>query len=122
MLRLDGYINFVAASMARSRRAFKSETQHFIGCGHLGQVMNIATIIGLFAALCTTVAYIPQLRKCWETRSAGDLSLRTFSILTLGIALWVIYGFLRSDIVIILANAISFLLLVAILYFRITEK
>jgi MtN3 and saliva related transmembrane protein len=83
--------------------------------------MNATTLIGLMAAFCTTASYIPQLKKCWETRSAGDLSLKMFSILAAGIALWVVYGVLQGDAVIILANSVSLVLLAGILYFRLRE-
>jgi MtN3 and saliva related transmembrane protein len=83
--------------------------------------MNFTTVVGLIAAFCTTVSYFPQLKKCWDTGSAGDLSFKMFSILATGIALWVIYGFLQADIVIIAANAISFVLLIGILYFKLRE-
>jgi MtN3 and saliva related transmembrane protein len=83
--------------------------------------MNVTNGIGLFAAFCTTVSYFPQLKKCWETKSAGDLSLKTFSVLALGIALWVVYGFLQSDWVIVLANSVSFCCLMGILYFKLRE-
>ena len=83
--------------------------------------MTINTVIGLFAAICTTISYFPQLKKCWDTGSAGDLSLKMFSILAAGIALWVVYGILQGDVVIILANSVSFMLLMGILYFRLRE-
>jgi MtN3 and saliva related transmembrane protein len=76
------------------------------------------TSIGLFAAFCTTVSYVPQLKKCWETGSAGDLSLKTFLVLSIGIAAWVVYGILQKDIVITIANSVSLCLLLAILYFK----
>ena len=84
--------------------------------------MDTVTIIGLIAAFCTTFSYFPQLKKRWQTGSAGDLSLKTFATLAIGIALWVLYGFLKSDIVIILANVISFCLLIGILYFKLRER
>jgi MtN3 and saliva related transmembrane protein len=83
--------------------------------------MNATTAIGLMAALCTTASYVPQLKKCWETGSDGDLSLKMFSILAAGIGLWVVYGVLQGDIVIILANSVSLVLLAGILYFRLRE-
>jgi MtN3 and saliva related transmembrane protein len=83
--------------------------------------MDMTSLIGGLAAFCTTASYFPQLKKCWETRSAGDLSLRMFSILTLGIALWVIYGLMRRDVIIIAANAISLCCLFGILYFKLRE-
>jgi MtN3 and saliva related transmembrane protein len=83
--------------------------------------MDIATLTGLVAAFCTTVSYYPQLKKCWDTGSAGDLSLRMFLTLAAGISLWVVYGFLKSDIVIVIANAVSLALLMGILYFKLRE-
>jgi MtN3 and saliva related transmembrane protein len=83
--------------------------------------MNLTTMIGLAAALCTTVSYVPQLKKCWETGSADDLSLRMFLILASGITLWVVYGVLQGDAVIILANSMSLVFLAGILYFKLRE-
>jgi MtN3 and saliva related transmembrane protein len=84
--------------------------------------MNFTTVIGLLAAFCTTVSYVPQLKKCWDTGSAGDLSFKMFSTLAVGIALWIVYGVMRSDMVIILANSVSLLLLLGILAFKVREK
>ena len=84
--------------------------------------MNLTTFIGLLAALCTTVSYIPQLKKCRDTGSADDLSLKMFSILAAGIALWIVYGVLQGDVVIILANSVSILFLMGILYFKLREN
>jgi MtN3 and saliva related transmembrane protein len=84
--------------------------------------MDLATLIGLIAAFCTTVSYYPQLKKCWETGSAGDLSLKMFLTLASGVALWAVYGFLKSDPVIILANVIGLALLGGILYFKLRER
>ena len=65
----------------------------------------LETLIGAAAAFCTTVSYIPQLRKCWETGETGDLSLKMLLLLASGLGLWLVYGFLRADAVIIIANA-----------------
>jgi MtN3 and saliva related transmembrane protein len=78
--------------------------------------MHFPTLIGLAAAFSTTISYFPQLKKCWDTGSAGDLSLKMFLILAIGIALWVVYGWLQADLVIILANSVSFVLLIGILW------
>jgi len=86
------------------------------------RVMDFTTIVGLVAAFCTTVSYYPQLKKCWQTGSAGDLSLKMFLTLGAGVALWVVYGVLKSDMVIILANVVSLALLLGILYFKIRER
>jgi MtN3 and saliva related transmembrane protein len=80
---------------------------------------HIGTAVGLAAALCTTASYFPQLKKCWQTGSAGDLSLVMFSVLAVGIALWVVYGILQSDLVITLSNGVSLVMLGGILYCKI---
>ena len=50
--------------------------------------MDLVTAVGGVAAVCTTVSYFPQLKKCWQTGHTGDLSLRMLSILAAGIAMW----------------------------------
>ena len=80
--------------------------------------MSLVTLVGLVAAFCTTVSYVPQIRKIWATGETEDISLKMFLILAAGIALWVVYGVLQRDIVIILANSVSLAFLAAILFFK----
>jgi len=84
--------------------------------------MDLTTVIGFAAACGTTASYFPQLYKCWTTGKAGDLSFRMFLILAGGIALWVVYGVLKSDVIIILANSVSLCCLAGILFFKIKES
>ena len=84
-------------------------------------MISFTTLIGLAAAFCTTVSYIPQLKKVWQTGQTEDISLKMFLILGMGIALWVIYGAMQGDAVIILANSVSLLLLSGILFFKLRE-
>jgi MtN3 and saliva related transmembrane protein len=81
-----------------------------------------STGIGLLAAFCTTVSYVPQLMKCWKTGKTDDLSLKTFLILAFGIFLWVIYGILQGDVVIIFANGTSRCFLAVILFFKLRRS
>jgi MtN3 and saliva related transmembrane protein len=83
---------------------------------------NIATAIGLAAAVCTTAANLPQLKKAWTTGQTDDLSLKTLLLFGSGLALWVVYGFFQKDLVIILANCASLLILSVILYLKLTER
>lgn len=53
---------------------------------------TIATVIGLAAAVCTTTANLPQLKKAWTTGQTDDLSLKTLLLFGSGLALWVAYG------------------------------
>jgi MtN3 and saliva related transmembrane protein len=84
--------------------------------------MDVGTVIGGVAAVCTTLSSVPQLKKCWETGSAGDLSLRMLLLHSTGVALWIGYGVVRGDWVIIISNSISLLLLLGILFFKLREK
>ncbi|WP_020696710.1 SemiSWEET family sugar transporter [Reyranella massiliensis] len=83
--------------------------------------MDIDMLIGGAAALLTTASNVPQLKKCWETRSAGDLSLKMLLALASGVALWIAYGGLKADWVIVAANTVSLALVLGILYFRLRE-
>jgi MtN3 and saliva related transmembrane protein len=79
------------------------------------------TAVGLSAAFFTTISYIPQLLKVWRTRAAGDLSLKMLATLATGLALWVVYGVMRSDLAIVVANSISISQIGFIAYFKIAE-
>ena len=82
---------------------------------------TIATVIGLTAAVCTTAANLPQLKKAWVTCQADDLSLKTLLLFGSGLVLWIIYGVLQKDVVIMLANGISLMILSAILYLKVFQ-
>lgn len=75
--------------------------------------------LGLTAATLTTSAFIPQVVKVWRTKHAGDLSYGMFAVYSIGIWLWLIYGLLRGDAPVIVANAITFVLSMTILLLKI---
>lgn len=79
--------------------------------------MNFIDIIGLFAGTCVTISVIPQIVKVWKTKKVKAISLLTFSILTFGIMIWVIYGILKNDWPIIITNSISLCLNLTMIYF-----
>lgn len=72
--------------------------------------LSLTTWLGLLAAALTTAANVPQVLKAWRTRETRDLSLKMTLILASGLALWVVYGILQSDSVIVVANAAGLLL------------
>lgn len=69
--------------------------------------MNYDTITGLFAAVCTTVAYMPQAIKTIKSKHTKDLSLGMYVVLNIGIIGWLFYGVMISDLPIIAANGVS---------------
>ncbi|QOZ28552.1 SemiSWEET family sugar transporter [Bradyrhizobium sp. CCBAU 51753] len=68
---------------------------------------EFASYVGGIAAFLASLSYIPQLKKAWPRGSTGDLSLGMLAALTLGLTLWVVYGLLRQDWVVVGANAIG---------------
>lgn len=81
--------------------------------------MNRVTLLGLIAALFTTASYIPQAIKILRTRHTKDLSLWMYVLLTLGLMLWLTYGFIRRDPALMVANSITFVLSSLILFLKI---
>lgn len=79
--------------------------------------MNGTDILGLFAGACVTISVIPQIIKVLKTKKVRQISLLTFSILTFGIAVWVVYGILKNDLPIIITNSISLFLNLIMVYF-----
>lgn len=80
------------------------------------------TWLGLLAAFCTTIAFVPQVVKTWRTRSAADISLWMFAVMIAGVVLWLIYGWSVGDIPLIVANVVTLLLTSTILYFKIIYR
>ena len=79
-------------------------------------------IIGLIAAVCTTFAFIPQVMKVWKTKQTKDLSLRMYSIMFIGILLWLFYGIRTDSLSIIMANVVTATLVGTILVYIIKGK
>tara|TARA_B100001093_G_scaffold414890_1_gene405127 strand:- start:72 stop:335 length:264 start_codon:yes stop_codon:yes gene_type:complete len=82
----------------------------------------ILKYIGFLAAFCTTIAFFPQAVKVWKTKSTKDISLYMFVIFTIGVISWLIYGIIISDLPIILANAVTLILSLFILAYKIKYK
>jgi len=72
--------------------------------------MNLTTIVGIIASVSTAVSSLPQLIKLWREKKAENVSLGMFAVLVLGLGVWVWYGILRKDWIIIIANGFSFLI------------
>jgi MtN3 and saliva related transmembrane protein len=75
--------------------------------------------IGYIAATLTTASFLPQAILTIKTRDTESLSLSMYSIFTLGVLCWLIYGIYIADSAIIFANAITLVLAVSILSFKI---
>lgn len=84
--------------------------------------VNWITTLGLIAAICTAISYLPQAIKTIKTRQTKDLSSGMYIILIIGLLLWLIYGSIIKDVPIIVANSITLLLASIILTIKIKYK
>lgn len=78
--------------------------------------MDWTQILGLVAGAFTTAAVIPQIWKAWRTKEVDDVSPGMYFVLITGLALWTIYGVIKSDIPIIATNGLAFMLNCFMLY------
>jgi len=81
----------------------------------------IQDFIGYFAAVCTTVAIIPQVVKAYRSRHTKDLSYGMYGLSGLGVAAWLIYGWMVHDTPLLLANLISFVFISSILVLKVLD-
>ena len=82
---------------------------------------ELSDLIGYPAALLTTLAFMPQAWKSWRTRDLSGISLPMYVLFTTGVALWLAYGVVIGSIPVIVANAITLLLAMAILLLKVME-
>ncbi len=75
--------------------------------------------IGAAAALLTTLCWVPQAWRTIRTRDTRAISLVTQAAFTLGIGLWLVYGLMLGSLPLIVANAVSFVLVATILALKI---
>jgi len=74
--------------------------------------------IGLVAATCTTVSFLPQVLHAFKSKSTKDISLPMYLTFSFGVAMWFVYGIFLHSVPIILANSITFVLVFIILLLK----
>lgn len=79
-------------------------------------------IIGIIAGTLCTISFLPQVIRIARTRHTKDLSLVTFSIFSLGVFLWLVYGLILKELPIILANAATLTLALIIVAMKLKFK
>mgnify|MGYP001806073365 CR=1 FL=1 len=84
--------------------------------------MQTNTIIGSLAAIMTTLAFVPQAIKVVKTRDTKSISLWMYIIFSTGVALWLVYGLMKNDLPIILANMVTLVFALIILFYKLIEK
>lgn len=72
-------------------------------------------VVGLIAAVLTTASFLPQVYKVWKDKSVEDISLAMYSILVIGLGLWLYFGIQMGSLSIILANSVTLVLALLII-------
>ena len=68
--------------------------------------MNFTDVLGYSACAVTALTFLPQVIKTWKEKSARNVSLLMFIIAAVNEVMWIAYGFLRDDMVIVVTNVI----------------
>jgi len=76
-------------------------------------------LLGYAAAALTTCSFVPQAVLTLRTRDTRGISLGMYSAFTLGVALWLVYGWLLGEWPIIVANTVTLALAATILVTKI---
>jgi MtN3 and saliva related transmembrane protein len=80
--------------------------------------MEPVEILGLAAGCITSITFLPQVIKTWKTKSAEGVSLMMFTLATISVIMWLIYGILVDKLSIIFTNSMVLLLSLIMLYFK----
>lgn len=81
----------------------------------------IINITGTIAGVCTTASFLPQVISIIKTKNTESLSMYMFIIHITGVTLWIIYGVLITNYIIIIFNCIALLLCLIIIYYIISN-
>ena len=81
--------------------------------------MQLSDVLGYAAATLTTASFVPQVWRTLRTRDVSGISLKMYSLFTLGIAVWLAYGFVLKQTPMLVANSISLVLACAVLVMRV---
>lgn len=84
--------------------------------------MELNLLIGIGASVFTGTSLIPQLVKLVKEKKADDISAWMLGVLLAGLCLWVYYGILEEDYIIIISNAFSALVNISIMILAVKYK
>jgi len=82
----------------------------------------MSDFIGYLAACLTTLSFLPQALHTFRTRDVSGISLGMYALFTTGVALWLVYGLLLAAWPLIVANAITLALALAILLMKLRYR
>ena len=84
----------------------------------MSAAMTLVDAVGSLAAILTTISFVPQAWHSFKTRDVSGISLGMYSVFTVGVALWLVYGWLLGAWPIVIANIVTLVLAIAILVMK----
>ncbi len=78
--------------------------------------------IGYFGSFLTSITFIPQVYKSWQSKSVGDLSIWMILIVLTSSIVWLIYAFAINSGPVIVANTVVLVLTLVLFYFKLRFK
>lgn len=84
--------------------------------------VNLITIVGLAAAFCTTISFLPQAIKTIRTKDTASISLSMYALFAFGTLLWFLYGLFSSNLPVSLANGVTLVFAMIILIYKLRYK
>jgi MtN3 and saliva related transmembrane protein len=82
----------------------------------------LTELVGSLAAALTTLSFLPQVAKTWQTRSAADFSWIWLLAFAAGLVLWLVYGLVLMSWPLIAANTITLSLVLVIIFVKWRER
>ena len=79
----------------------------------------MSALLGFVAGALTAFAFLPQVLKTWRSRSSGDLSLSMLAAQSAGVSLWILYGVVINSSPVIVSNAVTLTMCLALLVLKI---
>lgn len=83
--------------------------------------MNLVELVGMGAATLTTSSFAPQAIKVVRTRETAAISLAMYAMFTAGVALWLAYGLMTAQWIIVAANGVTLMFAAVILTIKLGE-
>ena len=83
---------------------------------------GFTTVLGLVAGTLTTLSFLPQLLKAWQSRSPHNISFGMLALFSAGLVLWIVYGVIVADVPVIMANSVTLVFVGLILVLKLRYR
>ena len=84
--------------------------------------MAFVDILGYTAGAITSLTFLPQVIKTWKDKSAKDISMNMFLIAATNEVMWIVYGVLLNNWVIIATNSVVLVMSLIMISFKLRYK